>query len=280
MNKKQLRKFGSLYYPYNKDPKWVDWFVKVAPLKIERTIKILSKYKNRNAKVLDYGCGIGFNIYYYAKVFPHVCGIDNDKPSVEIARRQLKKLECNKRVLYYDGKKLPFKENTFDIVCASDVWEHVENPRLMLKEIYRVLKPSGILFIHNPNKLWPLETHYKLPFLSYLPARVANWYVKITGRAHRYDDIHLPTYGTFKKSVEEFFKVQNISFDLIKQYKKNKLQKERGVIVPIIGAVLQMIETLETLPILSIFYSALMGLLNSLSTGWVFIGWPKKKQLE
>ena len=280
MNKKQLREFGSLYYPYNRDPNWVDWFVKVAPIKIERTSKILLQYKSKNAKVLDYGCGIGFNIYYYAKVFPNVIGIDNDKRSVEIAKRQLKKLECNKRVLHYNGKKLPFKKNTFDIVCASDVWEHVETPRLMLKEIYRVLKPGGIIFIHNPNKLWPLETHYKLPLLSYLPTRVANWYVKITGKADRYDDIHLPTYRVFKKSLEEFFMVQDISFDLIKQYRKNKLQKERGVVVPIIGTFLQTIEPLERLPVFSILYSMFMGLLNNLLTGWVFIGWPRKKQLE
>lgn len=276
MNKKQLYEYGLLYYPYSKNPNWVDWFVKVAPLKIERTLKTLLQYKKRQGKVLDYGCGVGFNIYYYAKFFPDVIGIDNDKRSVEIARKQLKKLKCNKRVLHYDGKKLPFKENSFDIVSASDVWEHVENPRLMLKEIYRVLKPSGILFIHNPNKLWPLETHYKLPFLSYLPASIANWYVRIAGRADRYDDIHLPTYGTFKKSIEEFFKIKDISFDLIKEYKKNKLQKERGIIVPLIGTFLKTIEPLERLPIISIFYLAFIALLNRISTGWVFLGWPKK----
>lgn len=276
MNKKQLYAYGLLYYPYSRKPDWVNWFVKVAPLKIERTLKILMQYKDKNAKLLDYGCGIGFNIYYFAKVFPDIIGIDNDKNSVEIARRQLKKLKCNKKVLHYDGKRLPFKENIFDIVSASDVWEHVENPRLMLKEIYRVLKPSGILFIHNPNKLWPLETHYKLPLLSYLPASIANWYVKITDRAERYDDIHLPTYGVFKKSVEEFFTIQDISFDLIKDYKKNKLQKERGIIVPLIGTFLQMVELLERLPIISIFYLAFISLLKRISTGWVFLGWPKK----
>lgn len=280
MNKKQLYEYGLLYYPYNRNPDWVDWFVKVAPLKIERTLKILSQYKKRQAKVLDYGCGIGFNIYYCAKVFPHVIGIDNDKPSVEIARNQLKKLKCNKRVLHYDGKKLPFRQNSFDIVIASDVWEHAANPRNMLKEIYRILKLDGILFILTPNKLWPIETHYKLPLLSYLPTSIANWYVKITGRADRYDDIHLPTYGEFKKSLEEFFKIQDLTIDLIREYKKNELQKERGVLVPIIGTFLQMIEPLERLPILSIFYLALIELLKRISTGWVFLGWPKKNQIS
>ena len=276
MNKKQLHEYSLLYYPYSKNPNWVDWFVRVAPLKVKRSLKILSQYKSPSAKVLDYGCGIGFNIYYFAKIFPNVMGIDNDKPSVEIARRQLKKLRSNKVVLHYDGKKLPFKNNTFDIVNISDVWEHAANPRLMLKEIYRVIKPDGILYITNPNKLWPIETHYKLPFLSYLPSSIANMYVRFFGKAGRYDDIHLPTYGVFKKSMEEFFKIKDITFDFVIDYKKYSLDKERGTIIPILGTFLKIIGPLEKLPILSIFYLTFMGFLKRLSIGWVFLGWPKK----
>lgn len=276
MNKKQLYEYGSHYYPYNRDPHWVDWFVKVAPIKVKRSLKILSQYKGPNAKVLDYGCGIGFNIYYFAKVFPDIVGIDNDKPSVEIACKLLKKLSCNKIVLHYDGKKLPFKSGVFDIVNAADVWEHVENPHIMLKEIHRVLKPDGILYITNPNRLWPIETHYKLPFLSYFPAPIANLYVRTMDRADRYDDIHLPTYGRFKKSMEEFFKVRNITFDIIKDYKKYSLDKERGEIISIVGTFLQLIEPLEKLPLISVFYLVFIWLLNRLSVGWVFLAWPKK----
>ncbi len=277
MTKKQLYEYGLLYYPYSNDPNWVSWFVRVAPLKVERSLKVLLQYKGRSAKVLDYGCGIGFNTYYFANVFPNVIGIDNDKSSIEIAKKQLKKLKCSKKVLYYDGKKLPFEDNSFDIVNVSDVWEHAQNPRLMLKEIYRVLKPDGIIYITNPNKLWPIETHYKLPFLSYLPSSFANWYVRIMGRADRYDDIHLPTYGEFKKSMEEFFRIQDLTFEFVTDYKKYSLDKERGTIIVIVGTFFQIIRPLEGLPILSIFYSAFIELLRWASVGWVFIAWPKKE---
>jgi len=275
MNKKQIYQYGLLYYPYSKRCGWVDWFVKVAPLKVERCLKLLSQYKNKRAKVLDYGCGIGFNIYYFAKIFPNITGIDNDLQSVKTARKQLKKLKCNKKILYYDGTILPFKENTFDIVNVSDVWEHAANPHLMLQEIYRVMKKDGILYITNPNKLWPLETHYKLPFLSYLPYSVANWYVRITNRADRYDDIHLPTYWEFKKSLEEFFTIQDVTFDFVREYKKYALDKERGIIIPLIGTFLQKIQSFEKIPVLSVVHSSFMGVLNMLSVGWVCIGFPK-----
>lgn len=276
MNRKQLREYGLLYYPYSKNPDWVDWFVKVAPLKVERSLKVLMQYKKRGAKVLDYGCGIGFNIYYYSRVFPNIVGIDNDKSAVEIARKRLKELGCNKKILHYDGEKLPFSNNTFDIVNVSDVWEHAENPRLMLKEIRRVIKQDGILYITNPNKLWPIETHYKLPFLSYLPYKVANLYVRTTGRAERYDDIHLPTYGEFKKSMEKSFNIRDVTFDFVIHYKKYFLDKERGAIIPIIGTLLKIIKPLEKIPLVSIIYFIFMGFLRRISVGWVFLGWPKK----
>ncbi len=276
MNKKQLYEYGLLYYPYSKNPRWVDWFVNVAPLKVERSLKILGQYKNKDAKVLDFGCGIGFNIYYYSKSFPDIIGIDNDKSAVEIAKKQLRKLGCNKKIISYNGRILPFRKNTFDIVNVSDVWEHADNPSLMLKEIHRVLKRDGIIYITNPNKLWPIETHYKLLFLSYLPYKMANAYVRIAGKANRYDDIHLPTYGEFKKSLEEFFKVRDITFDFVIDYKKYSLDKERGMIILIIGNFLKIIRPLEKLPILSTFYSAFMRLLEEVSIGWVFLGWPKK----
>lgn len=257
-------------------PGWIDWFVKVAQLKVQRSIKVLLQYKDRNSKVLDYGCGIGFNIYYFAKIFPNVIGIDNDKSSIEIARKQLKKLKCNKKVLYYDGKTLPFRDNSFDILNVSDVWEHAENPRLMLKEIHRVMKPNAILYITNPNKLWPIETHYKLPFLSYLPTKIANWYVKVTGRANQYDDIHLPTYDEFQKSLSEFFTTSDITFEFVREYRKYSLDKERGTIILVSGTLLGIIKPLEKIPVLSLFYSSLMWFLKRISVGWIFIGWPKK----
>ncbi len=276
MNKKQLREYGSLYYPYSKDPRWVDWFVKVAEIKVKRSLKMLKKYKSSNAKVLDFGCGIGFNIYYYAQTFPDIVGIDNDKNAVEIAKKQLKKLGCNKEILHYDGKELPFSSNTFDIVNVSDVWEHAENPCLMLEEIQRVMKKNGILYITNPNKLWPIETHYKLLFLSYLPYIIANAYVRIMGKADRYDDIHLPTYGEFKKSLEEFFRIKDITFDFVIDYKKYSLDKERGMIIPILRIFLRAIIPLEKIPVISFIYLFLMGFLERISVGWIFLGWPKK----
>jgi len=56
----------------------------------------------------------------------------------------LKKGQYFRNILFEDLQDLSFIDNYFDIVITQDVLEHVENPYLAFKEIYRVLKPNGI----------------------------------------------------------------------------------------------------------------------------------------
>jgi len=75
---------------------------------------------------------------------------------------------------------LPFSDNSFDVVTAISVFEHIE-PILIsqtLKEIERVLKFGGILVIQMPNMLFPIETHSMLPFQQFLPKKIAIKYLK------------------------------------------------------------------------------------------------------
>ena len=47
--------------------------------------------------------------------------------------------------------KLPFKDAQFAIVTAIEVIEHLENPRHLVREIFRILKPGGLAIITTPN---------------------------------------------------------------------------------------------------------------------------------
>jgi len=57
---------------------------------------------------------------------------------------------------YWKGKDMPFRENTFDCAFATEVLEHCPEPETVLKEIFRVLKPGGVLFLTVPF-LWNLH---------------------------------------------------------------------------------------------------------------------------
>ena len=278
MNGTELKEYLTHYHPYvDYNPKWIEWYANVAPLKAERTISLLKRYKGKNAKLLDCGCGIGLSLYYLSQFYPNSVGVETDKSNYKIAKNQFQKLKCKTKIKIYDGKRLPFPDNYFDIVTSIEVWEHAVKTQVMLKEIKRVIKPDGVLHITTANKLWPIEPHYKLPFLSYLPYALADLYVKATKRAKFYHDIHLPAYGEFKKSVEEYFRVSDITLEMIISYKDFGLDKERGGKIIVVSKILRFFKVVENIPIMSVFSRFVFYILIRISLGWLFIAYPRKK---
>lgn len=85
---------------------------------------------------------------------------------------------------------LPFADCQFDIIVYNHVIEHVghrEEQTLHLREIFRVLKPSGIAYIAAPNRWAVLEPHFRLPLLSWLPRPMRSVYVRLAKRGSGYD---------------------------------------------------------------------------------------------
>jgi len=264
LNRRTVYKHLKKYSQYTQNIAWLRWYSKVAPLKGERTAQILLGYKGCKAKLLDLGCGTGLTLAVLAGHFFDSTGCDIGTEEVKASKELLKHLNIKSPVVLYDGKHLPFMDNTFDIVTSIEVIEHVSEPDLMLKEIRRVLKPNGILHITTANKWWPIEPHYHLPFLSYLPMSLANLYLKLSKRGFSYD-INLPDYGKFYREVNAYFNVEDITLKVVKDYKKYGLDKERGFLVSFIGSFLNWLD-LEFLDKLAVRFSL----------GWLFIARPKK----
>lgn len=259
-----LNKYGQ----YSQNKKWNEWYAGVAGLKGKRVARTLLNYKDKSVKVMDLGCGIGLTLTVLGQVFPNSVGVDVFNKEIKATKEILKKTGVGAKVVKYDGKKLPFLAKSFDVVTSIEVIEHVDDPELMLREIRRVLKPDGILHITTANKLWPIEPHFKLPFLSYLPPEISDWYVRISGRGENYQDIHLPTYGEFRRIVGKYFEVEDITLDVIADYKKYGLDEERGAMIVWVSWV---IKIFRKIPFIE-------AMLLWTSLGWLFIARPKNEK--
>lgn len=102
--------------------------------------------------VLDAACGTGYGSGMLAQYAAHVYGLDISAEAIAYANENY----SQENITFIQGgiEKLPFEDNTFDIVVSFETIEHVitEVQDVFLKEIKRVLKPTGFLVMSTPNK--------------------------------------------------------------------------------------------------------------------------------
>lgn len=89
------------------------------------------------------------------------------------------------------GERLPFGDNSFDLVISLAVLEHVADVERVVEEAFRVLKPGGYAYFEVPNNLCPFEGHYKMVWLPMMPKPLAKSYVSARGASPNFlDHLH------------------------------------------------------------------------------------------
>ncbi len=103
-------------------------------------------------RLLDVGCGTGFIIHLAVDIFDEIHGVD-------ITPAMIRKVHIDERsnIKLYEAKaeQLPFAGSSFDAASAYSFIDHVADPRAVLREVARVLKPGGVFYIDlAPNRLY------------------------------------------------------------------------------------------------------------------------------
>jgi SAM-dependent methyltransferase len=128
-----------------------------------------------NKLVLDLGCGAGRHAFESAKKGAKVIALDHDELELKQVMQMFYLLSEQKETVYAgrcikaDALSLPFKDNTFDCVLASEVLEHIVADTVVLGELNRVLKPGSVLGVSVPRFYpelvnWALsDEYYQVP---------------------------------------------------------------------------------------------------------------------
>ena len=126
---------------YESEPHW-------KPENIEKVSKRLQRlYPSERESALDVGAGTGFLTRHLVKDFKKVNAIDIT-PAMLAKIPQFDNLE----VQICQVESLPFPDATFDFVCAYSFLHHIYDPIVALKEMIRVMKPNGVLYVDlEPN---------------------------------------------------------------------------------------------------------------------------------
>lgn len=137
---------------------------------------------------LDCGCADGgYTVEIARRGIELVIGTDIELERLIQARQEHKYLD---RVSYVcaASEGLPFSDMTFDGVFINEVLEHVSDELLSLREIWRVLRPGGIVAVMSPNRWFPFEGHgmrlwgkfvnVPIPLLPWLPSSMVAGFMR------------------------------------------------------------------------------------------------------
>lgn len=108
------------------------------------------------SRMLDIGCGSGEYTTELAPRFEKVDGIDIERDRLDLFEQS--KLE-HIDLEIMSATNMSYDDNTFDVVVMIEVLEHLANVAGSLREIQRVLNPSGSLYLTTPSRRWPFEQH-------------------------------------------------------------------------------------------------------------------------
>lgn len=127
------------------------WFVGRRKIILGLVGKIITG--NPHFRIVDIGCGAGATLKRLEKM-GEATGVDLSAEAISYSRQR----GC-RRLCLVEEEKLPFGDNTIDLVVASDVLEHMEHDYIHLREYQRILQAGGFLLITVPALSWLWSNH-------------------------------------------------------------------------------------------------------------------------
>ncbi len=162
--------------------------------------------------MLDVGCNWGRWSVAGARRGYKVVGLDPSLEAVMVARDVARQLGVTALFVVADGRYLPFKDKTFDVVFSFSVLQHLskENVRMALRSVRRVLKEDGVSLVQMLNRigLRSLYNQARLSFHDPQPFAVRYW---TTRELH---DTFASAVGPSRVSVDAFFSANSQVSDL------------------------------------------------------------------
>lgn len=138
---------------YQEDAQQFDYFKEeesAAPKEeIRRLHQVIIKHIPENAElILDTGCGNGWAAQYFLAKGKKMISMDiSYKNPIKVLKENPHE---NHASIVADVYHLPFKKNSIDAIIASEIMEHVYDPKLFITKLVEVLKPGGKLIITTP----------------------------------------------------------------------------------------------------------------------------------
>ena len=172
-------------------------------------------------KVLEVGSGFGWQSFFLNKLGAEVKAVDIastledglqssnfklskykvfDDAKDPINKKEEPKIEYP--VEKYDGINLPFENETFDIIYSSNVLTHVQNLKLLLDDMKRVLKKDGIMVHGCPTSSWC--------FWTLITGLIKKWYIDPRSHSPLFNNILIEIFNSRENFWKKYFTDNNL----------------------------------------------------------------------
>ena len=121
----------------------------------QRRLEMIHKFAEHriNGTILENGCGVGMYVEKLTDLGARVIGLEYDMDRAVEAHIR------SKEIFNAAGEFIPLPSGTFDLILSHEVIEHVQDDRVAIREMIRVLKVGGRAVVFCPNRGYPFETH-------------------------------------------------------------------------------------------------------------------------
>jgi len=135
----------------------------------------------RQGRMMDLGAGLGMLSEEAAVRGAAPVAVEPGSGFREIALARIRR-GGRGAVVGAVGERLPFPDNSFDLVVSMECLEHVEDPTAVLSEVFRILRPGGWFYFTCGNYLSFRELHFGVAWFPLFPKRLAAVYLRLRGK--------------------------------------------------------------------------------------------------
>lgn len=194
-----------------------------------------------SGSLLEIGCGEGRGVETLLPLADSYLGIDKIGEVIQELRQKYPKVEFKQAVIPpFTG----FADQSFDTIVSFQVIEHIENDRLFLQEIYRVLKPGGKAIISTPNNTHTLSRN-PWHVREYLPQELidlsASIFDRVEAKGIGGNEKVWAYHEANRKSVQKIMRfdifglqhrlpawILRMPYEILNRMNRNKLHKQQG----------------------------------------------------
>lgn len=158
------------------DPATLDFFAALDARRysLEPFIDRYARFEERaGMRLLEIGCGTGGDLVRFARSGSRAVGIDLSWRSIELARRRIRLVRVDAKVMVADAESLPFPNASFETVYSWGVLHHTPDVPRALSEIGRVLAPGGdaCVMLYQRHSLFALQAWMRYALFRGRPLR-------------------------------------------------------------------------------------------------------------